>query len=109
MLARIKPTVIEGRVSPLGESHRSLEMSENQNVQPRALAPRKLEQVETLQSLNHWRTVVRNYFRRCQYYSYFLAPDIKWDNTVNCNTLESALPARSTPIKILNVTLSTTY
>ena len=48
---------------------------------PRALAPRRLEQVESLQSLNHWRTVVKNYFRRCQYYSCFLAPGLKWDNT----------------------------
>ena len=51
--------------------------------QPRALAPRKLEQVESLQSLNHWKTVVKNYFRRCQFYSYFLTPGLQWDNTQN--------------------------
>ena len=51
------------------------------HAQPRALAPRKLEQVETLQTLNHWRTVVKNYFRRCQYYSIFLSPGLKWDNS----------------------------
>ena len=58
-------------------------MTDNQHLQPRALAPRKLEQAETLQSLNHWRTVVRNYFRKCQYYSYFLAHNVKWDNSAN--------------------------
>ena len=56
-------------------------MSENSHQQPRALAPRKLEQTETLQSLNHWRNVVKNYFRRCQFYSYFLTPGLTWDNT----------------------------
>ena len=56
-------------------------MSDNSHQQPRALAPRKLEQTETLQSLNHWRNVVKNYFRRCQFYSYFLTPGLNWDNT----------------------------
>ena len=58
-------------------------MTENTYSQPKALAPRKLEQVESLQSLNHWKTVVKNYFRRCQLYSYFLQPGLKWDNTAN--------------------------
>ena len=55
-------------------------MSENIS-QPRALAPRKLDQQENLQSLNHWRTVFRNFYRRCQYYSIFLLPNTKWDNS----------------------------
>ena len=52
-------------------------------VQPRALAPRKLDQQETRQSLNHWKTVFRNYYRRCQYYSIFLLPNTRWNNTLN--------------------------
>ena len=51
--------------------------------QPRALAPRKLEQRETLQSLNHWKCVFKNYYRRCQFYGYFLAPDVKWNSERN--------------------------
>ena len=58
-------------------------MTDTLHALPRALAPRRLEQVETLQSLNHWRTVIKNYFRRCQYYGYFLTPGLKWDNTAN--------------------------
>ena len=58
-------------------------MSETSHTLPRALAPRKLEQTESLQSLNHWQIVVKNYFRRCPYYSFFLAPRLKWDNSQN--------------------------
>ena len=58
-------------------------MSEPTHNQPRALAPRKLEQTETRQTLNHWCNVFKNYYRRCQFYAYFLAPGVKWDNSVN--------------------------
>ena len=58
-------------------------MTDNTYTQPRALAPRKLEQTETLQSLNQWRSVFKNYFRRCQFYGYFLAPGVQWDNSAN--------------------------
>ena len=58
-------------------------MSETNFTQPRALAPRKLEQKETLQSLNHWKCVLVNYYRRCQFYSYYLAPNISWTNELN--------------------------
>ena len=51
--------------------------------QPRALAPRKLEEQESLQSLNHWKSVFINYYRRCQFYGYFLLPGITWDNSAN--------------------------
>ena len=51
--------------------------------QPRALAPRKLEEQETLQSLNHWKSVFVNYYRRCQFYGYFLLPNTTWDNSAN--------------------------
>ena len=58
-------------------------MTETVHNQPRALAPRKLEQRETLQSLSHLRRVFKNYYRRCQFYGYFLAPNVKWDNSAN--------------------------
>ena len=58
-------------------------MSESTHTQPKALAPRKLEQTETLQTLNHWRSVLKNYYRRCQFYGYFLAPGITWNNNAN--------------------------
>ena len=51
------------------------------STQPRALSPRKLEQQESRQSLNHWRTVFRNFYRRCQYYSLFLLPSTHWDQS----------------------------
>ena len=58
-------------------------MTDMTHNQPRALAPRRLEQQETLQNLNHWRGVLLNYFRRCQYYSYFLQPGLTWRLTGN--------------------------
>ena len=58
-------------------------MADSSLTQPRALAPRRLEQKESLQSLNHWRSVFRNYYRRCQYYGIFLLPTTTWDNTEN--------------------------
>ena len=51
--------------------------------QPRMLAPRRLEQQENLQSLNHWKAVFRNYYRRCQYYGHFLLPSTSWNSTLN--------------------------
>ena len=67
-------------------------MTKNNHQQPRALAPRKSEQTESLQTLNHWRTVVKNYFRRCQFYSFFLRPGLTLtssgtrDFTINSET-----------------------
>ena len=58
-------------------------MTEMVYGQPRALAPRKLEEQESLQSLNHWKSVFINYYRRCQFYGYFLLPGITWDNSAN--------------------------
>ena len=60
----------------------------------RALAPRRLEQQETLQNLNHWRGVIQNYYRRCQYYSYFLTPNLRWDVNGNRN-----FPTETTGLK----------
>ena len=51
------------------------------STQPRALAPRRLEQQETLQSLNHWQSVFRNYYRRCPYYGSFRLPSTTWDSS----------------------------
>ena len=53
------------------------------STQPRALVPRRLEHQENLQSLNNWKAVFRNYYRRCQYYGFFLLPTCRWDNSVN--------------------------
>ena len=47
-------------------------------VQPRALTPRRLEQQETLSSLNQWVAVFKNFYRRCIYYSFFLKPGLTW-------------------------------
>ena len=58
-------------------------MAETSVTQPRALAPRRLEQRESLNSLNQWKSVFRNYYRRCQYYGIFLLPQTTWDNTAN--------------------------
>ena len=51
--------------------------------QPRALAPRRLDQRESIHSLNHWKSTFRNYYRCCQYYGLFLLPDTTWDNSTN--------------------------
>ena len=58
-------------------------MTELTHNQPRALTPRRLDQQETLQSLNHWKGVFKNYYRRCQYNSYFLQPGLTWNSTNN--------------------------
>ena len=51
------------------------------NSQPRALQPRRLDQIESLQSMNHWRSVFRNFYRRCPYYGLFLLPSTTWDSS----------------------------
>ena len=53
-------------------------MTEFVHGQPRVLAPRRLEQQETLSSLNHWMGTFKNYYRRCQIYGYFLSPGLSW-------------------------------
>ena len=55
-------------------------MTDSGNTQPRVPMPRKLEQQETLQSLNQWRTTFKTYYRRCPYFSYFMQPGITWTN-----------------------------
>ena len=56
-------------------------MTDSSHVQPRALAPRRLEQKESVNSLNHWKSVFRNYYRRCPYYGLILLPSTTWDNS----------------------------
>ena len=56
-------------------------MTENNPTQPKALTPRRLDQQESLQSLNQWKAVFRNYYRRCPYYGYFLLNTTTWDVT----------------------------
>ena len=58
-------------------------MSDANLSQPRALSPRRLDYQESLQSLNQWTAVFRNYYRRCQYYGYFLLPTTRWDSSQN--------------------------
>ena len=69
-------------------------MTEMTQTLPRALAPRRLEQQETLQNLNHWRGVIQNYYRRCQYYSFFLTPNLRWGVNGNRN-----FPTETTGLK----------
>ena len=65
-------------------------MTDNlQYSQPRALAPRRLDQQESLSSLNHWKATFQNYYRRCQYNSYFLQPGITWNTEENRGFLQS--------------------
>ena len=40
--------------------------------------PRPLSQQETLDSLNHWKTLFRNYYRRDSIYKKFLASGFRW-------------------------------
>ena len=58
-------------------------MTDASSNQPRALAPRRLDYQESLQSLNLWKAVFRNYYRRCQYYGYFMLPNVSWNNGPN--------------------------
>ena len=41
--------------------------------------PRPLSQKETLDSLNHWKTIFRNYYRRDSSFKQFLKSDCQWD------------------------------
>ena len=48
-------------------------------TQPRPLLPRCLDQQETLNSLNKWMITFKNFYRRCNYYRYFLQPGLSWN------------------------------
>ena len=53
----------------------------DRNVLVKCPPPRPLTQQETLDSLNHWKTLFRNYFRRDSIYKPFLAANFTWDPT----------------------------
>ena len=44
-----------------------------------------LQMVETLHSLNHWKTAFRTYYRRDSYFKAFLLPQATWSNSVEHN------------------------
>ena len=41
--------------------------------------PRQLSEKETFESLKHWKTCFRNFYRRDSYYAFFLRSNTKWD------------------------------
>ena len=46
--------------------------------------PRQLSKKETLESLSHWKSSVRNYFRRSTNYSIFFSCGTKWNHSLPC-------------------------
>ena len=44
-----------------------------------------LQMVETLHSLNHWKTSFRTYYRRDSYFKAFLLPQATWSNSARNN------------------------
>ena len=64
--------------------------------QHRAMHPRRLEQQESLNSLNQWSITFKNFYRRCQYYGYFLQPNLTWTTDVSTNR---GLQAEATGLK----------
>ena len=44
-----------------------------------------LQMVETLHSLNHWKTSFRTYYRRDSYFKAFLLPQATWSNSARTN------------------------
>ena len=48
-------------------------------TQVRNPPPRMLTPTETLQTLNHWKTSFRTYYRRDSFYKGFLLPNAQWD------------------------------
>ena len=45
----------------------------------RSPPPRPLSQTKSLASLNYWKNIFRNYYRRDSSFKQFLKPDCKWD------------------------------
>ena len=43
--------------------------------------PRQLQKKETLDSLSHWKSSVRNYFRRSSQYSFFFQRQARWNHS----------------------------
>ena len=70
-------------------------------TQPRALMPSKLEQQETLQTLNQWHSVFKNYYRRCSFYGYFLQPGIRWTGMIHVGSSRDD-PFSTQKVKLLD-------
>ena len=90
--ASFKPVPGPAVDSILGQT---TDMTEIQVSQPRALLPRRLDQQETLSSLNQWVITFKNFYRRCTYYGYFLHPGITWSTNSN----ERGFTAEQTGLK----------
>ena len=80
-------------------------MTETVHSQPKALLPRKLEERETLQTLNHWKSVFVNYYRRCQFYGFFLQPGVIWSNEVNHGFTTPEVNGLKRPVETLSFDL----
>ena len=80
-------------------------MTEQNPNQPKALLPRRLEHKETLSSLNQWKTVFRNYYRRCPYYGTFLLPATVWSNGLNHGFTEAERTGLKRDVQTLSADL----
>ena len=80
-------------------------MTETIHSQPKALLPRKLEERETPQTLNHWKSVFVNYYRRCQFYGFFLQPGVIWSNEVNHGFTTPEVNGLKRPVETLSFDL----
>ena len=58
-------------------------MANQLQTQVRNPPPRMLTPSETLQTLNHWKTSFRTYYRRDSFYKGFLLPEATWDSTAD--------------------------
>ena len=70
-------------------------MTDLQVHSPRALLPRRLDQQESLNSLNQWVITFKNFYRRCSYYGYFLQPGVTWSTDAS----NRGLPTETTGLK----------
>ena len=48
-------------------------------TQSKVPIPRQLAEKETFESLKHWKTCFRNFYRRDSYFAFFLRSNTKWD------------------------------
>ena len=74
----------ERGVELLGCGQIKLIMAEADNAvvnTARMPTPRHLEDAESIESLSHWWTTFRNYYRRDKYLGTFLVSTVKWDPT----------------------------
>ena len=50
-------------------------------TQSKVPIPRQLAEKETFESLKHWKTCFRNFYRRDNYFAFFLRSNTKWDSS----------------------------